>query len=94
MRNDLGPEIVKDIFWFAQKPYNLTNDSGSKSEENCTVYFGTENISSHEPKIWEIVPCEIKSEMSLDIFKEKKLWITDICPFSLCKRYIGHVGFV
>ena len=24
--NDLGPEILKDIFHFLQKPYNLRND--------------------------------------------------------------------
>ena len=26
VRNDLGPEIMKDIFHFVQKPYNLRND--------------------------------------------------------------------
>ena len=26
VRNDLGPEIMKDIFHFVQKQYNLRND--------------------------------------------------------------------
>ena len=25
VRNDLGPEVMKDIFHFLQKPYNLRN---------------------------------------------------------------------
>ena len=64
MRNDLGPKILKDIFHFVQKPYNLRNDSTLQRQRNCTVYFGTESI-------WEIVPCDIKNAKSLGIFKEK-----------------------
>ena len=94
-RNDLGPEIMKDIFHFVQKPYNLRNDSTRQRRTNHTVYFGTESISSLAPKIWEIVPCEIKNAKSLDIFKKRiKLWTTDQCPCRLCKRYIGNVGFI
>ena len=94
LRNDSGPEIMKDIFHFAQKPRNLRNDSPLQRRRNCT-HIGTESISSLAPKIWEIVPCKIKNAKSLDIFKEKiKLWTTDKCPCRLCKRYIGNVGFV
>ena len=94
-RNDLGPEIMKDIFHSVQKPYNLRNDSTLQMRRNRTVYFGTESISSLAPKIWEIVPCEIKNAKSLDIFKKRiKLWTTDKCPCRLCKRYIGNVGFI
>ena len=71
-RNDLGPDIMKDIFHFVQKPYNLRNDSTLKRRKNGTVYFGTESISSLAPKIWEIVPCEIKNAKSRDIFFLKK----------------------
>ena len=67
-RNDLGTQIIKDIFHSVQKQYNLRNDSTLQRRRNCTVYFGTESISSLAPKIWEIVPCEIKNAKSLDIF--------------------------
>ena len=67
-RTDLGPEIMKDIFHSVQKPYNLRNDSTLQSRRNRTLYFGTESISSLAPKMWEILPCEIKNAKSLDIF--------------------------
>ena len=67
-RNDLGPQIMKDIFHFVQKPYNFRNDSTLQRRTNHTVHFGTERISSLAPKIWEIAPCEIKSAKSLHIF--------------------------
>ena len=86
---------MKDIFHFVQKPYSLRNDSTLQRRRNCTMYFGTESISSLVPKIWEIFPCEIKNAKSLDIFKEKiKVWTRDKCPWRLCKRYIGNVGFI
>ena len=57
VRNDLGPEIMKDNFHSVQKTYNLRNDSTLQKLRNLTVYFGTEGISSLAPKMWEIVPC-------------------------------------
>ena len=85
-RNDLGPEIMKDIFHSVQKPCNLRNDSTLQRRRNRTMYFGTESISFLAPKIWEIVPCEIKNAKSRDIFfKKKKLWTTDKCPHSHTK---------
>ena len=71
-RNDLGSEIMKDIFHSVQKPYNLRNDSTLRRQRNRTVYFGTESISSLAPKIWEIVPCGTKNAKSLDIFFKKR----------------------
>ena len=44
VRNDLGPEFMKDIFHFVKKPYNMRNDSTLERRRNRTVYFGTESI--------------------------------------------------
>ena len=60
VKNDLGPEIMKEVFQFIEKPYNLRNN-----------YFGTESITSLAPRIWEILPVEIKNAKSSGIFKEK-----------------------
>ena len=93
--NDLVPKIMKDTFHFIQKPYNLRNDPELQRRRNRTVYFGTESISSLTPKIWELIPSDIRSANSLEIFTEKiKFWTTDKCPCRLCKTYIGNVGFI
>ena len=94
-KNDLGPKIMKDTFQFIQKPYNLRNDPELKRRRNRTVYFGTENIFLLAPKIWELIPSDIRRANSLEIFKEKiKFWTTAKCPCRLCKTYIGNVGFI
>ena len=85
---------MKDPFHFTQKPYNLGNDPVLQRRKNRTVYFGTESISSFAPKIWELIPSDIRNANSLGIFKEKaKFWITDKCPCRLCKAYFGNIGF-
>ena len=86
-KNDLGPKIMKDTFHFIQKPYNLRNDPELQRRRNRTVYFGTESISSLAPKIWELIPSDIRSANSLGIFKEKiKFWTTNKCPCRLCRN--------
>ena len=73
----------------------MRNDPELQRRTNRTVYFGTESISSLAPKIWELIPSDIRSANSLGIFTEKiKFWTTDKCPCRLCKTYIGNVGFI
>ena len=59
------------IFYFVKKPYNLRNNSIIQSQSNRKFYFGTESISSLVAKLWVLIPSEIESVKSLNIFKEK-----------------------
>ena len=93
-RNDLRPEIMKDIFHSVQKPYNLRNDSTLQRRRNRIAYFGTESISSLAPKIQEMSLAILKMESHKILFFYIKLWTKDKCPCRLCKRYIGNVGFI
>ena len=68
-QNDSGPEIMKHNFHFMQKRYNLRNDPKLQRRRNCTVYFGTDSISSLAPRIWNLIPNDIKDASSLGIFK-------------------------
>ena len=47
------------------------------------------------PKIWKLIPSDIRSANSLEIYQEKiKFWTTDKCSCRLCQTYIGNVGFI
>ena len=70
VKNDLGTKIMADIFHSVEKPYKLRNNSTMQRQANCIVYFGTESITSLAPKLWELIPSEIKSTKSLNIFKK------------------------
>ena len=54
-------------------------------------------MSSYElgPKIWDLVPNEIKESESLNGFKFKiKGWVPEGCPCRICKICLGQVGFI
>ena len=88
-KNDLGPKIMKYTFHFIQKPYNLRNDPELQRRRNCTVYFGTESISSLAPKIWELIPSTTRNANSLGKFKEKiKFWTTEQNIYWQCRFHL------
>ena len=59
------------------------------------MWHGTESVSYLGPKIWDLVPTEIKESESLNGFKFKiKRWVPEGCPRRICKIYPGQVGFI
>ena len=47
------------------------------------------------PKIWELVPDDMKNAQSLEDFKSKvKILKFENCPCNLCKNYIHNVGYI
>ena len=94
VRNGLAPEITNNVFQINPSVYNLRN-SEFKTENVKTVHYGTESLSFLGPRIWKLVPLEIKKLTSLQIFKNKiKTWAPENCPCRLCKTYVQGVGFV
>ena len=87
---------MKDISYFAEKAYNPRNNSKKKKKKKrCSylVYFVTETISSLAPKIWELVPNEIKNATSLGLFKKQfKFCRADKCVCRLCNIYKSNIG--
>ena len=79
---------VKEINTYCSRfPFNTRNVR--------TVTHGTETLSYLGPKIWAIVPNEIKDSESLNEFKRKiKKWKPDKCPCRICKTYVSGLGFV
>ena len=90
------PEIVKGLFQFKTEiPYNLRQRSQFHILHVRTVLSGTESIKFLGPKIWELVPDEMKELESLWEFKRPmKLWKPTSCPCRLYKQYFYRIGFI
>ena len=59
-----------------------------------TVLHSTEPLSQMGPKIWEIVPNDMKDLSTLTAFKKViKQWRPHACPCRLCRTCIYQVGF-
>ena len=60
-----------------------------------SVFHGNKSISYLGPKIWDIVPLELKELTSVVAFKKSiKKWKPKSCPFRLCKKYVSNFGFI
>ena len=90
-----SPPILNDIFVPFSRPYNFRRNDTLQRRRVNSVRHGTESISFLGPKIWDLVPSDIKLSQSLSIFKRKiKKWVPLQCPCRLCKIYLQHVGFI
>ena len=92
---DHSPTIMKSIFQLSTNPYELRNKNPFQTTNVHSVYNGIETISFRGPKIWALVPDEIKKSKCLSEFKAKiKKWIPSGCVCRLCKEYIANLGFI
>ena len=93
--NNLSPETVKEIFKERFVPYNLRSNNSFTSLQVDSVHHGTESLSFLSPKIWYLVPLEIKESENINIFKSwVKKWTRSHCPCKLCRTYLQHIGFI
>ena len=58
--NNLSPTTIKKIFQDRENPYNLRNANPFQSINVNTVHNGTNIVAFQGPKIWAMVPEEIK----------------------------------
>ena len=91
----LSPAILGDIIKLNRpNTYNLRTHQELYSRNPKTVRYGTEAISFLAPKIWAIVPQNIKNCISLSSFKINiRKWKSDY-PYRLYKCFLKHVGFI
>ena len=84
--NGLSPPIMNDIFFSRQNIYNLQK---FQQLSTSTVNFGTETISYRGPQLWNLIPDNIKSEPTLELFKKKiRKWKCEPCPSAAYRFYL------
>ena len=90
-----SPHIIKQIFPETTNSYNLRAKNVFLPSRVNSVYNGTETVSYRGPKIWSLVPEEIKNSTSLMEFKRKiKHWKPEGCDCRMCKIFIANLGFL
>ena len=92
--SSLNPEIFNELFQFREQiPYELRQRSQFQIPWVHSVFSGTESLKFLGPKVWALVPNEMKQ--SLGKFRNAiKQWKPTSCPCRLCKRYIHRIGFL
>ena len=95
VKNNIAPEIMKELFAPKMSSYDLRNNNSFKRRRVKSVWHGTELVSYLGPKIWDLVPNEIKESESLNGFKFKiRRWVPEVCSCRISKKYLSHAGFI
>ena len=83
VKNELCPKIMLDLFKEVIHSYNLRNGLIYGSYKIKTVRYDTETITYLGPKIWSIIPDEIRESPSSETFRQKiNLWKSRFCLFA------------
>ena len=89
------PPIISELFRGRDISYNLRSNSNFAVPNVKPVFHGSESITYLGPKIWDIVPFQLKELTSLNAFKKViKKWQPKNCPCRLCKQYVLNLGFI
>ena len=96
VKNNLSPEIMKQVFDFQEPYYNLRSETSQFRRENIkTTHNDIQSVKFLGPKIWSMVPQNIKNCKSLHEFKKLiKVWKFKTCCCRMCKKYVANIGFI
>ena len=90
VKNNTAPEILTEIF-----PQNKAIIVLEIAQRCRAVMYGSEAISSLGPKLWDILPMELKKIVSPSLFKKKiREWAQKNRLCRLCKTYVQNIGFL
>ena len=87
------PKIFADIFSSnSRENYDLRYQFEFSSPLVKSVFNGTETILDFGPRIWDLVPLEVKEKESLTAFKKViTTWNPHNCPCRQCKKYVAGI---
>lgn len=94
-KNGLSPNFMKTIFPLNDTSSMTRNFPTFKSRRIRTTLNGEQSFSFLGPKIWELVPSELRDMTDLVKFKKNiRQWSSFACPCRNCRKYIDGVGFI
>ena len=89
VKHNMCPKPIQELFTTAMR-----GNSEWVLPRTKTVNRGIETIRYRGPMTWKLVPEEIKTCKSLNLFKEKiKKWKPSGCTCRLCKTYVRGFGY-
>ena len=71
VKNNMASEILTEIFPQKESNYSPRNSTALQGRSIKTIMYGSESISSLGPKIWDILPTELKKMCLLHYSKNK-----------------------
>ena len=96
VKNDLSPPFMKGIFNHIGTGRKTRMGDKFHRPNVSKVHKGEYSLRNFGPIVWNtMLPENFKECANLDSFRECiKSWVPNNCPCSLCKSYVGGIGYV
>ena len=95
VKNNLSTHLMSEIFNLRNIDYNLRSQTDFKQGSVNMVNYGLKSLRYLAPKIWDIIPLEIRNSGSLTEFITNiKSWIPKNCPCTVFRIYKHHVDYI
>ena len=92
---NLSNVTISNIFKKRTLTYNLRSHRDFVRDWVNTRLYGLNSLSYFAPKVWDMIPLEIKNMNSLQKFKtETRKWAPENCSCYLCRPYLQNLGVV
>ena len=93
VKNNFSTQIMNELFEFREVNYNLRNQTDFKKKQANTVSNGICSLRFFAAELWNMIPSDLKSLTSLELFKRKiKSWIPN-CHCKPCLVYLRDIGY-
>ena len=95
VKNNLSPEIMKQLFDFQEPYYNLRSETSQFRRENIkATHYAIQSVKFLGPRYGA---CYLKISKTVRLLRFKKLtkvWKHEACPCRMCKKYVANIGFI
>ena len=89
----MSNQIISELFDLRNIEYNLLSQADFSVGAVHTTNHGLRLLIYFAPKIWTIIPTDIRNvNNSLDFTLKIKFWIPDRCPYNL-PRQVGYINW-
>ena len=88
--NKLNPEYLNEMFTIKKCPYDFRDTSILERSKSNTTKYGLKSFRNYGAKIWNLLPNNCKSVVSLGDFKNIiKSWNGPSCKCPVCSTFLN-----
>ena len=95
VEHNLSNQVLSELFNQRNINYDFLSQTDFELRAIYTTTYNLQSLKYFVPKIWNIVPIDIRNSVSLSGFATKiKSWKPVTCPCNLCRTFVGQVRYV
>ena len=95
VKHNLSNQVMSELSNLWNINYDFRSQTDLELGPIYTSAYGLRSLKYFVPKIWNIVPIDIRNSDSLSEFTIKIMsWKPVTCPCNLCHTFVGQVGYI